>query len=179
MEESSEWIKYERHDTLDEVRIPISDAEEDKENNFTGIVYSRGHQKLYPVFVGKKKSDGDFVIFHAENMLTYDFSTEEFEVSTEKRLHNEEYAGNFFAYHEGKKKYRYSGKFDLLDSEDIDIGNIDLRFAGFGETRIADSLYKARGIAIAYFNVPSIDKLGKHVAEGVRLLSLPKKIQEK
>ena len=74
MEESSEWIKYERHDTLDEVRIPISQDREGNENNFTGIVYSRGHQKLYPVFVGKKKSDGDFVIFHAENMLTYDFS---------------------------------------------------------------------------------------------------------
>ena len=178
MEESSEWIKYERHDTLDEVRIPINQDSEDNENNFTGIVYSRGHRKLYPVFVGKKKSDGDFVIFHAENMLTYDFSTQEFEVSTEKRLHNEEYEGNFFAYHEGKKKYRYSGNFDLLDKEDIDVGNVDIRFGGFGETRILDSLYKIRGVTIAYFNVPSIDKLGKHIAEGVRLLSLPKKIQK-
>ena len=36
---------------------------------------------------------------------------------------------------------------------------------------------KSRGVAIVYFNVPAIDKLGKHIAEGVRLLSLPKKVQ--
>lgn len=177
MEESSEWMKYERHDTLDEVRIPISD-DENAENHFTGIMYSRGHKKLYPVFVGKQKSDRDMVIFHAENMLTYDFGTEEFEVSTEKRLHNEEYAGNFFAYHQKKKMYRYSGKFDFLDMGDIDVGNIELRFAGFGETKLADSSYKARGVASIYFNVPALDKLGKHVAEGVQLMSLPKKVSK-
>lgn len=178
MEESSEWIKYERKDTIDEVRIPINEKGENDPNKFTGIVYSRGHRKLYPVFVGKKKSENDFIVFYAESMLTYNFTTEEFEVSTEKRLHDEEYVGNYFAYHEANKKYRYSGKFDLLDKADLDVGNIDLRFAGFGETRVVDSSYIARGVALVTFNAPSIDKLGKHIAEGVQLMGFPKKIQK-
>ena len=173
--ESTEWLKYARHDTLDEVRIDLENQEKKTEDNmFTGILFAKGKKDLYTVFVGRKKSHNDFVVFHAENMLTYDFGTEEFEVSTEKRLHKEEYEGNFLAYHEGRKDFRYSGEFHLLDKADAETENIQMMFAGYGYNHLEDSTYEIEGIGGVTYNVPGIDKLGKYIAESTRLLSLPK-----
>ena len=183
-EGASEWIKYQRFDTLDEVRINLADAGSGVDANgdpiesdkFSGMLFSLGTNEMYSVLVGKKKSANDFAVFSAKNILTYDFASEEFEVSTEKRLHNESFEGNYIAYHEETQKYRYSGKYNFLEFEEADKGNLDLRFSGFGESSISDKTNNVEGAGYAYFNVPLVDKVGKHMLDAIRLLSMPQGI---
>ena len=172
MPENDSWLAHSSDSEIQDLVINVSEAVSETGQPLTsGINIDPDTGDLYGTFISEKKSPGDYEVFNARGLFSYDSVNSEYKVIDPNKVKGNSFAGNIYSYNDNSTDIRFEGKLNLLYPKT----RIKSRISGKGKGNLKEKNIAMNSFHSYEFDLPAnaMEAMARNIGDIVARVGAP------